>query len=318
MARRLPLTVFAATGLVALSIGCAVPAQAAGDPGRAASSSSSSQAAARTLIEPKVTVSIVGGENSGEFFRIASVRLSDATPGAGYQVYNDTTGDEIDDFIEVGDNGNSYFQIPVKPGVKNDIRVVMREAGDYDNPLTFHIEADDTRPELVGPSVTVSTAGGVTRLTATAPDLEGATYLHVKDLQGHFIAVEPMIGGSASVVLPATANETHYLVSQYNKLVSSPAEDVVVNAGVGSSMPVAPRVTIEATGARMVATAEGEKGAIVTLRNSSGKVVAVRALNASGVASIALPASVEGEKLTATQTRSQLVSDATQVPVPTR
>lgn len=317
MARRLPLTVFAATGLVALSIGCAVPAQAAGDPGRAASSSSSSQAA-KSLAVPRAAVTIFGGEGSGEFYRVASVRLSGATPGAGYQVFNDTTGNEILDFIEVDENGNSYFQISIQPGVTNDIRVVMREVGHYDEPLTLDVHADDTRPELVKPTVTVSTQGGVTRLTATAPGLKGATYLHVKDVQGHFIAVEPMSDGSASVVLPATANETHYLVSQYNKLVSSPAEDVVVNAGVGSSTPVAPRVTVEATGARMVATAEGEKGATVTLRNSAGKVVAVRALNASGVASIALPASVEGEKLTATQTRSRLVSDATQVPVPTR
>jgi hypothetical protein len=279
----------------------------------------STSTGARDLLTPTFDdVTVAGGEASGEFGRFVTVRFSGATPHSGYQVFNDTSGNSIEDFREVSANGTSFFQIPIEPGVTNDIRVVLRDAADYDHPLTVPVVADDTRDDFGAPTVTRSQQHERDVLRVKVAEQDGFQSVLLRDAQQHIVAVQEVVDGRAQFVLPRTTHETVYDVQQYNRSFWSESTRVVVNDGAGSAMPAAPAVSAAVSNGHVMATAEGEKGATVTLRDPSGKQIAVRVLNAAGVASIVLPASVEGEMITATQARGQLVSAPVEIPVPTR
>lgn len=318
MPRRLPLTVLASTGLIALSLGCAVPAMAATPaPAAGVSAPPAPSSTTKGLLTPVLYSQSISGGDGNNFGRSVSLNFKGATPESFYEVTNETTGDS-NVYEEVNELGRFSFSIAISPGVHNDIKVVLTNPADPSEQVTLHFDVDDTRPDLVAPTVTTATAGSLSRITVSAPPLDGDTYLHVKDQQGHFLAVQQMTGGTASVVLPNTGSETHYFVSQYNRLVSSPATEVVIDKGAGTAMPAAPAVDVTTAGSTMIAQATGEKGATVTLRDAKGTAVAVRVLGTSGTVSFPLPKSVDGATLKATQSRGQLVSAPVDVSVPTR
>lgn len=317
MSRRLPLVVLASTGLVALSLGCAVPAVAAAP----APSPSVSVSSTPAYPEPVVETNRIVGSTHGESFISGQLFLTGAKPDTAFHAVNETTGDETEPFTEIGASGHFGFSLVVKPGVVNDFRIEFFE--DDDKPVrVMHVEVDDTRPDFAAPAVSTAVENGrlVITGTGTAPGTGygevGETFLVVRDAQGHQLARQLMSSATASVVLPATTDETRYSVSMFNQRLEGPASDVIANEGVGTAVPAAPDVDVTESGSRMVAEITGEPGAIATLRDVADDVMAVRVIGVGGKALIALPSRVSGTKIVATQTRGRLVSDAVSVPLP--
>jgi hypothetical protein len=164
--------------------------------------------------------------------------------------------------------------------------------------------------ELEAPQVSATTAFGTATLRVVGTPGGWAT---VYDADGRAISGGTFSNGRVDISVPVTDRETRFTVTQQKGQgpESDPAP-IVINQGKGEAAPAAPKIgRITARGSRVVVPVSGEPGSVVTVRSLDGKMLAVRALGASGSAQIVATAPAFRSAASAVFTAEQSAAGAT-------
>ncbi|GAA4674186.1 Ig-like domain-containing protein [Frondihabitans cladoniiphilus] len=148
----------------------------------------------------------------------------------------------------------------------------------------------------------------------------------VRDLSGKVVASAARTGSVTRVSFRAPTVETELFVGAITLGAQGAeyrsAEDVfTVKAGVGTKLEAAPEVSdVVLAGSRVVATAQAEPGAVVTVRDDKGAVIGTRVAGASGALQLALPAPAgtkAGSQFFIEQSKGGQVSEHDDFEIPT-
>lgn len=193
--------------------------------------------------------------------------------------------------------------------------LITQSFGDLTSPTTMaRTDSSTVADDLARPAVTVSEEGDFTVIRATVDAPQAYYRLFVRDAMANEVARVPFVGRTATykVRTPEAARLLRVSLRSepggtYDR--ESLAEDVVLAEGSGSDKPSAPIVDSVATaGSGAVATIEAVPGAVVTVRDSSDKIVGVKAVGSSSTVSVRVPGS-NGLTYSVTQTTGSRPSD---------
>jgi hypothetical protein len=163
----------------------------------------------------------------------------------------------------------------------------------------------------------VADEGGLTRIRVAAAQAPADGAVVVRDFFGTEVASSPVAGGRGEVAFRAVSGRSTYLVSVRGTAlgVLDESRRVGVTVGSGSLVPAAPDVTgVVASGSKALASISGIPGALVTVRDASDRIVAVKRLPAgSATAQVVVPAAGD---LAATQATGVIESDPAPLDVP--
>lgn len=177
-----------------------------------------------------------------------------------------------------------YLQIPAAEAAPDPVITSLKKSG---NGFNLHVSG----PAKAGISVLSAENGTLAHTTIGA---DGTGYLYFTDPK-----VEREL--TLRMFLPGQSSEIAF----------------TVNEGIGTASPEAPKISNAAViGNRMTATVDAEPGAVVRIKDSAGKIVALRAAGSSGRASFVFTA--PGERSLDTYMAFQTVAGATSAATPLR
>ncbi|AMM19770.1 hypothetical protein AX769_05910 [Frondihabitans sp. PAMC 28766] len=137
--------------------------------------------------------------------------------------------------------------------------------------------------------------------------------VEIRDEMDRVVASAPRTGDITTLSFNAPAAEARFRVQASHQGAHSSSGWFVVKEGIGHRVSDAPEVEdVQRTGSRAVVTASALPGAVVTIRNDKGAVVATHLAGTNGRAQLAMtvpPASKAGTEFLITQSMNGAQSD---------